>query len=56
MEVDEAWALDQARAGLNFPELCEGLCEWIDAEHAANRAASFLKQWVVDGLIVGVKY
>ena len=55
MDVDEAWAIDQARLGLSFPELCEGVCEWIDPEHAAARAAGFLKQWVSDGLIVGVR-
>ena len=56
MDVDEAWALDQAMLGTSFPVLCEGLCEWIDPEHAAARAAGFLKQWVTDGLISAVKY
>ena len=56
MEVDEAWAMDQAILGTRFPMLCEGLCEWIDPEHAAARAAGFLKQWVSDGLITAVEY
>ena len=56
MEVDEAWAMDQAILGTNFPQLCEGLCEWVDPEHAAARAAGFLKQWVTDGLITKVDY
>ena len=56
MDVDEAWAIEQALMGVPFPELCEGLCEWIDAEHAAGRAAGFLKQWVTDGLITQIEY
>lgn len=56
MDVDEAWAMDQALLGTNFPDLCEGLCEWIDPEHSAARAAGFLKQWVCDGLIATVEY
>ena len=56
MEVDEAWAMDQAILGTTFPDMCEGLCEWIDPEHAAARAAGFLKQWVSDGLITKIKY
>ena len=56
MEVDEAWAIDQARSGMAFPDLCEGLCEWIDAEHTPARAAGFLKQWVTDGLISTIEY
>ena len=56
MQVDEAWAMDQALLGTSFPDLCEGLCEWIDPEHAAARAAGFLKQWVTDGLIASIEY
>ncbi len=54
LDVDESWALDAALNGANFAELCEGLCEWIDAEHVAARAAGFLRQWVQDGLITRV--
>ena len=52
LEVDESWALAAAQQGANFAELCEGLCEWIDAAHVAQRAAGFLHQWISDGLIV----
>ncbi len=51
LDVHEAWMLDSARQGLNFAALCDGLTEWVDAQHAAPEAASKLKQWVVDGLI-----
>ena len=51
LEVDHAWALDAIRRGANFAEICEGLCEWIDAQHVAGRAAALLKQWIGDGMI-----
>ncbi len=54
LPVDEAWALDQAATGMAFGDLCEGLCEWVDAEHVATRAAGFLQQWTVDGLVCAV--
>lgn len=55
LEIDEAWALDLTRRGDNFAALCEGLCEWIDPQHAPARAAGFLKQWIADGMITGVR-
>ncbi|MEA3292757.1 MAG: DNA-binding domain-containing protein, partial [Pseudomonadota bacterium] len=55
MEVNEAWALDTARQGENFAAICEGLCEWVDPQHAALRAAGFLKGWFQDGLITSVE-
>ena len=57
MEVDEAWALDVFARGGRFGEVCDGLTEWIDPEHAPARAAGFLKRWIVDELFseVGVK-
>ena len=54
MEVDEAWSIDQARSGATFGSLCEGLTEWVEPHHAASRAASFLKQWLLDELIVDI--
>jgi hypothetical protein len=51
IEVDEAWALDALIAGQTFADLCEGLCEWIDAQHVATHAAGFLKTWIGDGMI-----
>ena len=54
LDVDEAWALDTALQGGNFSELCEGVCEWIDAEHAPSRVAGFLSQWLQDDLLVAL--
>ena len=51
LPVDEAWALDAAIAGGTFAEICEGLCEWIDAQNVAVHAAGLLKRWITDGLL-----
>jgi len=56
LAVDEAWALDAMIAGQTFAELCEGLCEWIDAQHVAAHAAGLLKQWIGDGMISNIRY
>jgi hypothetical protein len=55
LSVDQAWMLDALRAGQTFSEVCEGLTEWIDAQHVALHAAGLLKQWLEDGLISGVR-
>ncbi|HEY4128843.1 MAG TPA: DNA-binding domain-containing protein [Gammaproteobacteria bacterium] len=52
---DEAWALDAAREGQGFSELCEGLCKWHAPEAVALKAASYLKLWLNDGLITGIE-
>lgn len=54
LEVDEAWAIEQAAEGADFAAICEGLLEWIDAEQVSLRAAGLLKQWVGDQLLVRV--
>ncbi len=54
LDVDEAWALDQALEGIPFAELCEGVCEWIDEQHAPARVAGFVAQWIDDEQIVGI--
>ena len=51
LDVDEAWALDTALKHGTFAELCEGVCEWIDEEHAPARVAGFLSQWINDELL-----
>ncbi len=54
LDVDEAWAIDNAMKGENFGYLCEGICEWVDAQHAPMRAAGFLKAWLQDGFLTNV--
>ena len=51
LDVDEAYALDALLRGERFEDICEGLCEWIDPEHAAGRAAGFLRQWIADEML-----
>ncbi len=52
--VDEAFALDAARRGASFAEICEGLCEWIDPQNVPTHAAGLLRRWIEDGLIESV--
>ncbi len=55
LDVHEAWAIEQARAGLNFGELCEGILEWVDASQAPLAGAGLLRQWVSDGLLRSIQ-
>lgn len=48
---EEVWALDAAMQGLSFGEICEGLCHWVAVEEVGMRAASFLKNWIQNGII-----
>ena len=54
LSVDEAWAIDAARAYEPFASICEGLFEWIDAQNVALHAAGLLKRWMIDGMIVNI--
>ena len=56
LEVDEAWAIEQAVNGANFAEICAGLLEWIDESQVALVGAGFLKQWVNDKLIASLNH
>jgi hypothetical protein len=47
----EAQALDAARRGWPFGELCELLCERLGDDEAPLAAATFLRGWVAAGLI-----
>ena len=49
---DEAAAFDAVLAGASFEDICERLCEWVEAEQAAMHAAGLLKRWIFDGLVV----
>lgn len=55
LDVDEAWALDRALEGELFAKLCEGVCEWVDEEHAPARVAAFIARWIQDDMIIAVK-
>lgn len=52
LDVDEAWAMDAALAGQNFADICEGVCEWLDEQHAALRVAGFIQNWLSSGMLI----
>lgn len=54
LDADEAWALDAARQGQCFGDLCAGLCGWHDVDAVPMRAASLLRTWLEEGLLSGV--
>lgn len=52
LEPSDAATLDAMVEGGSFAALCELLCEWNTLEDVPLRAASLLKGWFADGLIV----
>lgn len=55
LDIDEAWAIDVVQQGRSFGELCEGVCEWIDEEHAPGRVAGFVAEWLAADLITDLR-
>ncbi len=56
MADDEDWFFIQARQGVNFSELCEGLSTWIDDEEKiAQRAAEIVRRWIDEKMLVSIK-
>jgi hypothetical protein len=51
LDATEALALDAARDGWPFGELCERLCAQLGESEAPARAAGLLRDWVGSGLI-----
>jgi hypothetical protein len=54
LAATEAAALDAARSGWPFGELCELLCKQVGDAQAPAQAATFLRGWIGAGLIIGV--
>jgi hypothetical protein len=52
LDAREAAAQDAVAAGASFADLCELLCAWNALEDVPLRAASLLKGWLSEGLIV----
>ncbi len=52
LSVTEAQALDAARSGWPFGELCELLCAAVGDDEAPLAAATFLRGWVGAGMII----
>lgn len=53
---DEAYAINAVIQGQTFGEICVGLCDFVDETEAATRAAYFLKNWIVSGLITEIYF
>lgn len=51
----ETAALDAALHGAGFDQVCEALCAHCDPQDVPLRAASLLRSWIADGLIVGLR-
>jgi hypothetical protein len=56
LSKEEAWMLDGIKQGLTFAALCEGLCQWIDADKVAMTAASYLKNWIQKGILSQLEF
>ena len=54
LDVAEAWVVEAAAKGSSFAELCEGLLEWMGEDAVAMTAASYLKQWIHDDMVVSI--
>lgn len=50
----EAWALNTFLAQKHFADVCEGLCEWIAAEHVPAQVAQYLQHWINGGLVIKI--
>jgi hypothetical protein len=48
----ESVALDAARTGESFGELCVRLCDHVEELEAPARVAGFLRDWVSSGLVI----
>lgn len=55
LQTAEAAALDAAREGQSFGELCALLSETLGEAEAPAKAAGFLRDWIESGLIVAVR-
>ncbi len=54
MPADEDWFFIQARRGVNFPELCEGLGKWIDEDEIPQRAAEIVRRWIDEKMLKNI--
>lgn len=52
LSASEAAAIDAARAGASFGDVCDLLCELVEEADAPAHAARYLREWLQSGLIV----
>ena len=50
----ESAALDAARAGRSFGDVCDLLCRWVSETEAPAHAAGYLREWLQSELIVAI--
>jgi hypothetical protein len=50
----EGWALGAFAGGMSFADVCDGLCDWIDAGEVPVTAAGMLGQWITEGLVTRI--
>jgi hypothetical protein len=55
MSLPEAAALEAARRGRSFGEICEDLAAWLPREEVPAAAAGFLGAWADSGVIIGLE-
>lgn len=55
LAADEARALDAARAGRSFAEICEVLCDSMNADATPAHAAGLLKRWIEDEIVTSLR-
>ncbi len=51
LTATETAALDAARSGASFGEICAALCDCVTEARAPAQAAGFLREWLQSGLI-----
>jgi hypothetical protein len=55
VDAAEAWARDAFSNGRSFADVCDGLCDFLDADEVPVAAAGMLRQWVAEGLITKIR-
>lgn len=53
LDRSESWAINAVQNGYHFAAICAGLCQWLNADLVAKRAAEMISTWTNDGLITG---
>lgn len=54
LDDDERYAIDAARDGRAFGDICEGLLARSHDDQVPLRAAGYLKRWITDELVAGI--
>lgn len=55
MSIEEDWFFVQARQGMAFDELCQGLSTWLDNDTAiTQRAAQIVRRWIDEKMLIAI--